>query len=264
MKRELNLIWSLVLQEAYLTRRSLEIFFDIFFFPMMNVVLFGLITSFIGGSSSSRNASYLILGVLLWELISINQYNVTVSSLWSLWSHNLTNIFIAPLTIVDYLVAHVIAAVVRTFIVISVLALGTYFAFGFDLLRIGVPNLLLFSLNLSLFAWWIGIILLGLIFRFGTRVQAISWGSLFLFQPLTAAFFPVHVLPHWIQHIAYCLPATYVFEAGRAALSNPAVNWGSFFTALIMNLGYFVVAIFIFDRLFRRSKEVGQFARNDL
>jgi ABC-2 type transport system permease protein len=264
MKREVNLILALIRQEAYLTRRSLEIFVDIFFFPMMNVILFGLITSFIGGSAQARNAGFLMIGVLLWEVISINQYNVTVSSLWSLWSHNLTNIFIAPVSIVDYLLSHVVAALVRTALVVTLLAVGTYLAFGFNLLKIGWPNLLLFSLNLSLFGWWIGIILLGLIFRFGTRVQAISWGSLFLFQPLTAAFFPVHVLPVWIQHISYLLPATYVFEAARAALSNPAVDVKSFLIAFGMNLVYFVIAIFVFDRLFRRSKEVGQFARNDL
>ena len=264
MTQQLNLMLALIRQEAYLTRRSLEIFVDIFFFPLMNVILFGLITRFIGGASASRNADYLIIGVLLWEVISINQYNVTVSSLWSLWSHNLTNIFIAPVSIVDYLLSHVVAALVRTTLVVALLAFGTYLAFGFNLLTVGWANLLLFSMNLSLFGWWIGIILLGLIFRFGTRVQAISWGSLFLFQPLTAAFFPVHVLPVWIQHIAYLLPATYVFEAARAALANPAVNWTSTFIALGMNLFYFAIAIYVFDRLFRRSKEVGQFARNDL
>lgn len=257
-------IRALVLQEYYLTRRSLETFFDIFFFPMMNVVLFGLITSFIAGTAQSRNASYLVLGVLLWEVITINQYNVTVSSLWSVWSHNLTNIFIAPISIAEYLTAHIVAALVRTVLVTVLLAVGTYLAFGFSLLQVGWANLLLFGLNLSLFGWWIGIILLGLIFRFGTRIQAMSWGLIFLFQPLTAAFFPVTVLPPLLQKVAWSLPATYVFEAARAALSNPAVNVRYTLIALGLNLVYFAIALVVFAAMFRRSKETGQFARNDL
>lgn len=260
----LRRMYPLLLQEFHLTRRSLETFFDIFFFPLMTVILFGLIAQFLGGSAT-HGVSYLILGILLWEIITINQYNVTMSSMWSVWSHNLTNIFISPVSVSEYLTAHVLAAAARTVLVVGVLALGTYLAFGFNILDVGGLNMALFTLNLSLFAWWIGIILLGLIFRYGTRIQSLSWGVIFLFQPLTASFFPVSVLPPAIQMIAYALPATYVFEAARQALDNGgAVNWNYTLIALGMNLAYLALSALVFKRLFRRSRETGQFARNDL
>lgn len=256
-------IRGLVLQELFLTRRRLEILMDILFFPLMNVILFGYITAYIGGSGQMQG-TYFILGVLLWEFIVIVQYNVSVSSMWSMWSRNLTNIFIAPISVGEYLTAQILAAIMRTLAVIGLLCLGTYFVFGFNILHLGLLNLGLFAVNLTLFAYWLGIVVLGLVFRFGQRIQAITWYSVFVFQPLTAAFFPVSVLPGFLQAFARALPPTYVFEAGRQALAHPGVNWRYALISLGLNLLYLVLATGFFLRLFRRSKETGQFARNDL
>lgn len=259
---KLTRVGGLIVHEILLTRRSLEMFFDILFFPMMNVILFGLIMHFV--RTSSQGSTYLIMGILLWEVVVINQYNLTVSSLWSVWSHNLTNIFIAPISIGEYVAAHILAAALRTAVVFVLLSVGTYMAFGFNIAHFGIANLLLFYVNLSLFAYWLGIVLLGLIFRFGTRVQSIAWGTIYLFQPITASLFPLNVLPHAIQLIARALPASYIFEAARHSLTHSGVAVHANLVALAMNLGYGVVAALIFGRLFRRSKESGQFARNDL
>jgi ABC-2 type transport system permease protein len=256
-------IKGLVWQELYLTRRRLEIIGDTVFFPMMNVILFGYITSYIGNGGNVEG-TYFIMGILLWEVLVIMQYNVSVGSLWSIWSHNLTNVFIAPISIKEYLTAHILAAAIRTLAVVGLLAVGTYLAFGFNILDLGAANLGLFTLNLMLFACALGVVLLGTIFRFGLRVQALCWYTVFLFQPLTAVFFPVSVLPGFLQAIAYTLPPTYVFEAARAALENPSVDWRSSGIALGLNLLYLGIAFVVFSIFFRRSKESGQFARNDL
>ncbi len=261
--QRLKRMYGLIVQEFFLTRQSLEIFMDILFYPVMNVALFGFISSFLG-KSTEHGVEFLLLGTLLWQVVAINQYNVTISSMWSIWSHNLTNIFIAPVSIGEYLASHILAAFLRTVGVVGVLGLGAYWAFGFNLLDVGWMNLVFFFINLSLFGWWIGIILLGTIFRFGTRIQAVAWGTIFLFQPLTASFFPVSVLPTFLQPVALALPATYVFEAGRQALVQPGVNWSYALIALGMNLAYSALAVLLFQRLFRQSRQTGQFARNDL
>ena len=143
------------------------------------------------------------------------------------------------------------------------MAAGTYVFFGFNVLHIGILNLVLCFINLSIFAWWLGVILLGFIFRFGTRIQAISWGLIFLFQPLTASYFPLSVLPSSLQVIAHFLPPTYVFETARQALSHGGITWHYNGIAFVMNIGYSILAGFIFMRLFRKAKVTGQFARND-
>lgn len=256
-------IWTMIVHEIYVTRNSLEIFFDIVFFPLINVVLFGLISRFITHGSSSNQV--LILGVLLWEIVTIVQYNVTVSTMWEVWSHNLTNIFMTPISIVEYLMGHILVGIFKTAAVVTLLGISAQWFFNFNLLNIGIVNLLLFGVNLAVFAIWIGVFLLGFIFRFGTRMAAVSWGVIFLFQPLTAAFFPLSVLPHWLQDIARVFPATYVFEDARRALTgSTGILWSSFALILLFNTFYTLISIYGFYRLFEKSKDSGQFARNDL
>ncbi len=254
---------GLILQELYVTRHRLEIVVDTVFYPLINVILFGYITHYIG-TGGELDGQIFIVGVLLWQIMVVMQYNLTVSTMWSIWSHNLTNIFIAPISIREYLTAGVISAAVRTFGITVILALGSWLVFDFNLLDLGFANVSLFVLNLIIFASALGIALLGVIFRFGTRVQAISWGAIYALQPITAAFFPVAVLPGFLQAIAYALPPTYVFEAARAALTNPTVNWRYTFLALGLNVVYTVASLLLFAYYFKKSKESGQFARNDL
>lgn len=256
-------ICGLIRQEMYLTRRRLEILMDILFFPLMNVVLFGYITAYIGGHGNV-NGDYFTMGILLWEFVVIVQYNVSVSSMWSMWSRNLTNIFIAPISVSEYLTAQVLAALLRTFCVVGLLCLGTYLVFDFNILRLGAVNLALFLFNLAVFSCWLGIAVLGLVFRFGQRIQAFTWYAVFLFQPLTAALFPVSVLPGFLQAIAYALPPTYVFEAGRQALNGGGTNWHYMLISLGLNAVYTLASLVLFARLFQKSKQTGQFARNDL
>jgi len=124
-------VWTMVVHELYVTKRSLEIFFDIVFFPLINVILFGLISRFI--SNGSSNNQVLLLGVLLWEIVTIMQYNVTVSTMWEVWSHNSTNIFTAPLSIVEYLAGHIVVGILKTSIVTAILAIGGFIFFHFTL-----------------------------------------------------------------------------------------------------------------------------------
>src|SRR5260370_36175228 len=88
---------AILLQELYITKRSLEVIVDLFFTSLMTVIVFGFVSSFLVGALSAYTGSYLILGMLLWEIIRVNQYSLSVSSLWNIWARNLSNMFITPL-----------------------------------------------------------------------------------------------------------------------------------------------------------------------
>jgi ABC-2 type transport system permease protein len=119
----------------------------------------------------------------------------------------------------------------------------------------------LYFVNLTLFSLSLGIVILGLIFRYGTRIQAFAWGILPMLQPITAAFYPVSVLPGWLQTVAWLMPPTYVFEAARINITNSQIQWYFLGISLVENVIYFAVAIWVFNVLFRNSKKTGQFAR---
>ncbi|MCL5411469.1 MAG: ABC transporter permease [Patescibacteria group bacterium] len=259
----LDRIKAVLWQEFFITRHSLEVIMDLFVFSLMNITVFGLVSSFLNKTITSGSAYYLLLGMLLWEILRVTQYSMSVGGLWNIWSRNLSNMFITPLSLREYFFAQMLSGFLKAFTVFMLASLWSRFLFNFDIFSLGVFNLVLFFLNLTIFAWSFGILILGLIFRFGTRISAIAWGSVFFFQPLTAAFFPIQILPSFLQSFSYLLPPTYVFESARMNLINQEVNWSMMGVSFLENVLYFIVAVTIFRFLFRKSRETGQFARNE-
>ncbi|HLY22045.1 MAG TPA: ABC transporter permease [bacterium] len=256
-------IRAVLLQELYITRGSLEIVVDLFYTSLITVVVFGFVSGFLTGVMNPNTGSYLILGMLLWDVIRVNQYSITVGSLWNIWSHNLSNMFVAPLSLAEYVAAHMLSGLLKTLVIFGMISTIAAAWFHFQIWRVGVINLALFFTNLTIFAWAIGLVLLGVVFLIGTRIQALAWGAVFIFQPLSAAFFPLRVLPPAVRTIAYGIPATWVFEGARRALVNPAVDWTAAGIAFGENMLYLGAGIWAFYLMWARSRETGQFARND-
>lgn len=254
---------AILLQELYITRGSLEIVVDLFYTSLITVVVFGFVSGFLTGVMNANTGSYLILGMLLWDVIRVNQYSITVGSLWNIWSHNLSNMFVAPLSLAEYVAAHMLSGLLKTLVIFGMISGVAAAWFHFQIWRVGAVNLALFVANLTIFAWAIGLVLLGVVFLIGTRIQALAWGAIFLFQPITAAFFPLGVLPPAARAIAYGIPPTWVFEAARRALANPSVDWTSAAVAFGENMLYLGAGMLAFYLMWARSRESGQFARND-
>jgi ABC-2 type transport system permease protein len=254
---------GILLQEFYITKRSLEVIMDLFFTSVMTVIVFGFVFRFLAGALNVNTGSYLILGMLLWEVVRVNQYSLSTGSLWNIWARNLSNMFVAPLSMHEYLATHMLSGLLKTLIIFAAVCAIAAGWFHFNILRLGPLNLVLFFANLTLFSWSLGLVVLGVIFLVGTRIQALAWGLVFLFQPLTAAFYPVAVLPPAVQGIAYALPPTFVFEAARGALTGGGVNWGYAGLAAGENVVYFALAVQVFRLLCARSQNTGQFARNE-
>ena len=256
-------IKAILWQELFVTYRSGEVFADIFIFPFANIIVFGFISLYLSGQNPVT-AKTVLSGMLLWQIIWIVQYSVTLGSLWNIWSRNLTNIFIAPIKVGEYILAHTLSGIIKAIAVLGLATLLSIYAFDFNLFEIGITPLALIFINFALFAYALGIVLLGLIFRYGTRIQAAAWATVSFFQPLAAAFYPLDVMPGYLQAVAKFFPATYGFEGARFALFNDgAIAWDLFSIAFLENAIYCVVATAVFLYLFRKSRDTGQFARNE-
>jgi ABC-2 type transport system permease protein len=254
---------GVLLQEVFITGRSVEVLVDLPFWSITTVIVFGFVTRFLSTVTSATVAQYLYLGTLMWEIIRVTQYSMSLSALWNVWSHNFSNMFIAPLSMTEYVLAQMVSAALKALVLFSLVAFIAAVVFGFNLLTMGPATLALSFVNLLWFAYSIGLFILGIILRLGTRIQALAWGLVLIFQPLTAAYYPLEVMPPAMQTIARALPPTYVFEAARAGLANPEVHWDWFLIAGLENILYFLLAIWFFQYMFRRSRETGQFARNE-
>ena len=257
-------IYSVLLQDLYLTKGSLEVVFDVFIYTSLNILLFGFIANYLSQGTDGYQAKSLLVAVIFWEVIRINQYSTSVSSMWNVWSHNLSNMFIAPIRVVEYLLAHIISATIKSFsIFVCALAIA-WFVFDLNILGLGLFPVVFGYLNMMIFGTAIGLVLIGLVFQYGTRIQAFTWGTIYFIQPLCAVFFPVSILPVFIQPLAYAFPVTYFFEWLRAVHNGTAYSSGKVAAAFLLNLFYLVVCGFIFSRQLAAAKNSGQIVRNDL
>jgi ABC-2 type transport system permease protein len=164
----------------------------------------------------------------------------------------------------EYLFAQAFSGVIKALVIVGSSGVVSALLFDFNPLEVGVAPLLLAFANFVIFALSMGITVLGLIFRYGTRIQALAWGLIAVFQPLSAAFYPVAVLPPALRYVAYLFPPTFTFEAARfGMLNHHAVNWRLFGISFAENALWFALCVAAFNALYRKSRDSGQFARNE-
>jgi ABC-2 type transport system permease protein len=128
--------------------------------------------------------------------------------------------------------------------------------FGFNLWSLGLA-LAAFFANLILTSWSVGIFVSGLLLRNGMGAESMAWTIMFLFLPLTCVYYPVAVLPHWLQYVSWSLPPTYVFEGMRALLIDHAFRADLMLLSLLLNLLLFAASSFAFLKLLQSARRHG-------
>jgi ABC-2 type transport system permease protein len=85
-----------------------------------------------------------------------------------------------------------------------------------------------------------------------------------VFATLTGTYYPVTLLPYWVQLLSGVLPQTYVIAAMRQiVLANEAlVNlYGSIFILLALALAYPLLGYAVFRRIERKASVTGEFSK---
>ena len=213
----LTRIHGLVLRYLYLYRRSLARAGEIFFWPIMDLLVWGFVSTYI---NQENNVALFLLGsVIFWDVLYRSQQAITLSISEDIWVKNILNVFVSPVSIFELMVATCIMGIIKAVITAVVLGSLAFLLYAFNIVSIGIL-LLPFLISLLLFGWALGMVTMALILRFGKSAEALVWGIPFLIQPFSAVFYPVEVLPNWLQIVAYTMPSTYVFEGMREVLSN--------------------------------------------
>ncbi len=76
-------------------------------------------------------------------------------------------------------------------------------------------------------------------------------------MPLTCVYYPVSVLPAWLQYVAWALPPTYVFEGMRALLVDHVFRADLMVEALAFNVVLFAAASYAFVKLLASARVQG-------
>jgi ABC-2 type transport system permease protein len=128
--------------------------------------------------------------------------------------------------------------------------------FNFNFFGIGLP-LIAFFCNLIFTSWSVGIFVSGLVLRNGLGAESIVWTLMFALMPLACIYYPVTVLPNWLQYVAWSLPPTYVFEGMRSLLIDHVFRGDLMLESLAMNLVLFIASFAIFLALLRSARRHG-------
>jgi ABC-2 type transport system permease protein len=76
-------------------------------------------------------------------------------------------------------------------------------------------------------------------------------------MPLACIYYPVTVLPHWLQYVAWTLPPTYVFEGMRALLIDHIFRADLMMQALAINAVLLIASFAIFLGLLKSARRHG-------
>ena len=102
-----------------------------------------------------------------------------------------------------------------------------------------------------------GLLVTSGLLRYGPAFENVAWSSLFLLAPLGCVYYPLSILPDWLQILAKALPLVYVFEEVRSILLNNSVNYSNIVSALMLNFVYFVSAVVVFYLAFSGARKKG-------
>ena len=227
---KLHRITALIVRHLYLYRRSLPRIMEIFYWPFLDLVIWGFITLYLARSSNHVPGfvTFFLGALILWDMLFRSQQGVTISFLEELWARNLMNLFASPLKPSEFLAATMIMSVMKVAVVSIVMVGCALLFYSYSVFVIGLW-LIPFVFNLVLTGWIIGVFTTSLIMRFGQEAEVLAWSMVFLFQPISCVFYPIEVLPTWLQVIAWANPAAHIFEGMRAVLSTglpPLTNLG--------------------------------------
>ena len=251
-------IAAMVLRYVYLLRSSWTRLVELIYWPAVQLLVWGFLQFYIAQNSGffARASGVFIAAVLMWDVLFRGQLGFSVSFLEEMWSRNLTNLMISPLRPIEFVCALMIMSLIRLAIgMLPVTFLAMAF-FGFNVYALGLA-LAAFFVNLILTSWAVGIVVAGVLLRNGMGAESLAWTLMFVLMPLTCVYYPVSVLPDWLQVLAWTLPPTYVFEGMRALLMEHVIRADLMLEAFALNALYFAAGVLAFLQLLKSARRVG-------
>ena len=240
-------IYGLSLRHIYLIRSSFPRILDLIYWPSIQVFLWGFIGKFFTLDSSlySNTVGVILTAAILYDFLFRSSISYNMMFLEEIWSRNFTNLFIAPIKISEIIAALTLTAVIRTLIGLIPASLVAIPLFGVSIFKLGIP-LLFLLLALYIFGITLGLLVTSGLIRFGPSFENIAWASLFFLAPLGCIYYPIEILPDWLQIISKLLPLVHIFEEMRSILINDVVDYYQIIKAISISSLYFFLGVGVF------------------
>jgi ABC-2 type transport system permease protein len=234
----------------------------------------GLSVMYIGlsapGLPQSQQAGFiltLLIGTAVWSYLSVTFEGVSDMITFERWEGTIEYTFMAPISRFTHLIGSCWFAVVHglLFTAIQLLIVGLFFSLDLSHANYLTVIFMLTLGSISFIGFGIASAVLPLLFtERGAQMSYIIRAALLL---VSGVYYPVSVLPQWMQLLAKISPATYVLDGLRQGLLqnkpiwSPEV-WENTWPLLITGIVSVPLGLFIFHLAERYAKRTGKLKRS--
>lgn len=208
---------------------------------------------------------YLVVGTLVWRYLSIIFYWITDVIGMERWEGTIEYTLMAPIRRVTHMAGQTIFAVLYSLVFTGIIMAVTVVLFKIDLSSANMWGAVLMLLAGSFS--FIGFSIMGSILPllFPERGSQMTHVIIALLLLVSGVYYPVEVLPAFLQKLSKLSPATYVLDGTRLALLKGYATrelWPFIWPTLIMGLIAIPAGLWIFNQAERYAKRTGKLHRN--
>ena len=267
LRHELIGLGGVVERNVYLTRRY--IWWDLAFFlwTVANTLTIVFIAKGIDASGGTidveRATATLLIGAVVWAYLGIIFEFLTETVAWERWEGTIEYTFMAPLSRAMHLggsgVFAVLYGLVRAILLFFVVAL--FFGLSLPDANFAAALAILLIASVSFFGIGMMTAVLPLISpEKGAQLGFVAQGMLLV---VSGVYYPVSVLPTWMEWIAKISPATYALRGIRASiLEGHGLAWGNTWPLLVIGLVSIPLGLWVFGRGEIYAKRHGKLKRS--
>lgn len=251
-------VFALVLRHLMTWPRSLERVADAFWWPTMNLLIWGLVNVYLQKETGATGyfVQLFLGGLLMWTLVTRSQEEMGMLFLQEAWDRNLLNIFSSPITIWEFSVATITLSFTKLILTFLWMFFLSYVLFAFNIFTLGWI-LMPYALVLITFGWGLGFFINGLILQHGYRIQVFAWTLTMVVLPFSGVYYPMSTLPQWMQIVAKGVPASYIFEGMRHAFLTHTIDSRGLLTAAGLNIVYVLLGMWFFSYSYHKAQRSG-------
>lgn len=269
VRRELIGFAGIVERNTYLIRRFAWWELAWFLYTIANTLTIVFIAKGVQAAgyhlNVNRETIVLLIGAVVWSYLGLVFEIETETVAWERWEGTIEYTFMAPLSRPAHLLGMgafaVIYGVLRTVLLFGLVAALLHVHFGH-------PDFLSAALVLAVSSLsFVGIGMMTAVLPLvspekGTQLGFIAQGLLLV---VSGVYYPVSVLPQWMQWISVVSPATYTLEGARQAVldgAGPVAVWGDIWPLILTGVIAIPLGLFVFSRGERYAKRHGRLKRS--
>jgi ABC-2 type transport system permease protein len=268
---ELIAVWGYVQRNYFLTKRYFMWELVWLTFTTVNAMSITFIGAGAAELKGGQNIdiqgymTFLLIGALIWSYLSMIFDILSETVQWERWEGTIEYTFMSPTSRVTHLlgmgVYAIVYGIVRTALVLGVAML----AFDLDLSEANYLAALVVLAACSISLVGFGVVAAVMPLLSPEKGQQVTYIVSALLLLVSGVYYPVNVLPGWMQSIATVSPVTYGLRGSRAALSHGASIaqlWDTIWPLLIMGVVFVPLGLYIFHLGELYAKRTGKLKRS--